>query len=141
MKRYWVVILTIATLLLAACQAPPSPEVKGGPVLTWRREGGVAGFCDVVVVTAESADAYRCHSDPWEPAGSTELTAEQAVGVAEWTLTYASFEFNQADDAIADAMTISIEFNGNGTAPHTTDLVEEMISLAEQLLRQATQTQ
>jgi hypothetical protein len=112
-----------------------SQTLAGGYI--WQRVGGIAGFCDVVTVpfggTATIAD---CGSDPPAIRGEVILTAEQAQQVSNWVERLASFEHEQKDPATADAMTITLIFEGDGDDEATAEDIAAMEALAMDLLAQ-----
>lgn len=78
-----------------------------------------------------------CAADPPEIVGSTRLTAEQMAMVEDWVQNLASFDTEQKDDAVADAMTVAVEFHGEGEAEATAEEIQAMQALAVRLLSQA----
>ena len=95
--------------------------VNGG--LEWRREGGIAGFCDVVTVLAGTATVSNCAADPPEVVGEITLTNEQSQLMLTWLEEVASFEHEQSDDAVADSMSILLTFEGQGDNQATDDII------------------
>jgi hypothetical protein len=88
--------------------------------LTWHREGGIAGFCDdlIVNVVGEAA-AGSCRGAPPTEKGFTLLKAEQRAEMGKWLSTLRAFSAEHKDPAVADAMTIRIVFDGWGTTEAT----------------------
>lgn len=146
-KRLWSVGLLLVIGLLAACSAAggQGDDLEGalpsgsGVVYTWHREGGIAGFCDDVTVYADGrAEVASCAGDG--KASETELTAAQQEQVSGWASSLASFDKEQSDAATADAMTIRIDFTGQGTGQPTDADIQAMNGLASALVAQARQT-
>lgn len=106
--------------------------VRGG--LEWRREGGIAGFCDVVTVLAGTATVSNCATDPPEVVGEVTLTNEQSQLMLTWLEEVAPFEHEQSDGAVADSMTILLTFEGQGDNEATDDVIAEMEKLAMDVL-------
>lgn len=96
-------------------------EIKSGPGaaqfgLGWRREGGIAGFCDDIAVDAGGhAVLYSCADTSAAPQWR-RLTHDELTPFYGWLDTYAQAGVEQADPATADAMTISAFLAGRGTA-------------------------
>lgn len=107
-------------------------ELGGGFV--YRREGGIAGFCDVVTVLAGTATIGSCATEPPSIMGEVALSLEQAQQVMTWLEELQTFEHEQADDAVADAMTVSIIFNGEGDNEPTDEDIAAIEKLAQELL-------
>ncbi|MBP6786128.1 MAG: hypothetical protein KA170_00965 [Candidatus Promineofilum sp.] len=109
--------------------------VRGG--LEWRREGGIAGFCDVVTVLAGTATVSNCATDPPKVVNEVTLTNEQSQLMLTWLEEVASFEHEQSDDAVADSMSIVLTFEGQGDNKATDDIIAEMEKLAMDVLAAA----
>lgn len=100
--------------------------------LSWRREGGIAGFCDdlTVSVTGE-ARASSCRSGELYPAGT--LTAEELAQLQGWVQAFGSVAIEMKDPAAVDAMTVTLSLNGNGSGQPTDDEKQSMIAWAQAL--------
>jgi hypothetical protein len=85
--------------------------------LTWHREGGVAGFCDDLVIdqTGE-ATAMSCKSGSPQGMGRATLKTEQTRQLQTWLASLSPFEVNQTDKATADTMAVRLTFDGRGRA-------------------------
>lgn len=111
-----------------------SLEGLGGGYV-WRREGGIAGFCDVVTVLAGTATVASCATDPPEIVGEVTLTAAQARLMTTWLEELKTFDHTRRDPATADAMTITIIFAGEGDNEPTDDIIAELDALAAEVLQ------
>ena len=91
-----------------------SQVASAAPALTWRREGGFAGFCDdlTVSITGE-AIASSCKSGELYPPG--KLTDEESAQLRRWAEAFASVVIEQKDPAVADAMTVILTMTGSGS--------------------------
>lgn len=100
-------------------------EVGGGsvgPVITWRREGGLAGFCDdLTVSTGGDVVAMSCKGPQPAEVGRYRLAPDELEQLYTWVDTLKSFGFEQTDAATADAMTVRLAFSGQGTTDATQD--------------------
>jgi hypothetical protein len=113
-----------------------SQQLAGGYIYT--RIGGIAGFCDVVTVPfGGTVMVSDCGTEPPTVRADIELSAEQAQQVSNWVERLASFEHEQTDPATADAMTISITFEGDGDDEATADDIAAMEAFALEMLQQA----
>jgi hypothetical protein len=81
--------------------------------LSWQREGGIAGFCDSLLVYA-SGEAYasNCKGDQGQ-AGM--LTDDERAELVKWLDSYGAVGHEQSDGAVADSMTIRVSFQGYGS--------------------------
>jgi hypothetical protein len=122
-------LLFILALLMTACGASPQPSAMpeatpSSPaeeiVLTWHREGGIAGFCDNLSVSnTGTVVASTCKGNRDEEIGRSQLTPEQLEKLETWVENYASFHYQQKDAATADAMSLQIAFTGKSDRPAT----------------------
>lgn len=108
-------------------------EVLGGGYI-YRREGGIAGFCDIVTVLAGTATVATCAQDPPPVIAELTLTLEQSQQVNTWIEALAPFEYEQKDNAISDSMTVVISFEGQGDDGETPEILAAMEALALELL-------
>jgi hypothetical protein len=86
--------------------------------LTWKREGGIAGFCDSLVVF-HSGEVYgnQCQSQPGNTTGSfaSLLSAEEREQFDTWVNEIGSVDLNASDpEGVSDRMVVSLQFRGNG---------------------------
>jgi hypothetical protein len=149
----WLVVPCLAAwllLVLAACGGLLGSEddaleglegdAEDGPVLSYHREGGIAGFCDDVTVFANGeVTVASCASDPPQAVGSTTLSEAQMRMLEQWVNELASFDDEQTDPAVADVMTINIAFQGNGEREATEEELQAMQLFAQELLVQASE--
>jgi hypothetical protein len=145
MKPIRFSFVLILILLLAAC-VPASPtmsiptpetptELPDGVLLEWQRTGGIAGFCDKVVVDAAyRVSVYNCRG---EVESTFPLTKTQRAPLDAWLETYQPIYFNQSDPAVADAMTVSLTFAGRGDQTATDEVIQSMLRFASELAAQA----
>ena len=88
---------------------------SSGLALAWRREGGIAGFCDSLEVYLTGAVfGASCQGGQPEELGRTHMDAGQLKKLFDWIDSLKPFELNQTDPAAADAMTIELVFSGAG---------------------------
>jgi hypothetical protein len=106
-----------------------------GVAIGWHREGGIAGFCDDVVVTVVGkAYATSCKGGTPKPLGTTWLSADEVKQMFDWVDRLKSFSIDQTDPAQADAMTIRMVFAGNGSAEPTDADKQAIQNFAQQQL-------
>lgn len=154
MRHRWVwVLLLAAAVALAACnlgisgsagEPPGGDDGKGeeleslGGGFVWRREGGIAGFCDVVSVESDDAAFLQnCRVEPPETLNEVDLSAAQSALLAELVARLDSFSHEQIDPATADALTITIVFAGVGDQQPTEEDIAAIDALAIEVLRAA----
>lgn len=144
--KFLAVALLLCALLLGACgastagapqdatQAPGTDEI----VLTWHREGGIAGFCnDLIVYRSGAFEATTCGGGQPEPVGSGQLSSEQMEIMETWVEMLQRFEYDHRDPAQADAMTIRLVFNGDGSQNASPEQMQALELFAQQIYNQA----
>ena len=110
-------------------------EALGGGGFVWRREGGIAGFCDVVTASVDGeATVGTCATDPPAIQNRPTLTAAQEDELSGMVARLTSFTEVQKDPATADALTISIYFSGDGDAQPTDEDIAAIQALALEIL-------
>jgi hypothetical protein len=109
-------------------------QTGAGTVLTWHREGGIAGFCDDLTIHAGGeADAASCKGGATQQLGYVFLDDAQLEQLYTWVDTLQSFEITQTDDATADAMTVHVAFEGRGDVEATDADAQAIEAFASQL--------
>ncbi|HEY9077570.1 MAG TPA: hypothetical protein VIO61_13640 [Anaerolineaceae bacterium] len=114
-----------------------SLEAKGIQVkeaITYKRDGGIAGFCDSI----EIGVGGFAYSNTCKKPGSlvmSRLTSVQLEQMYQWIDKFDRFEWVQKDPAVADRMTIQLFFEGRGTATATESQKKEIIAFAQNLFR------
>ena len=90
------------------------------PVLNWHREGGIAGFCDDLLVYASGeVNTAVCQGGSAEVTRQGTLSASQIEQLQAWLAQFQPFSLEQTDPATADAMTLRLSFSGTGTTAPT----------------------
>jgi hypothetical protein len=103
-------------------------------LLAWHREGGIAGFCDeLVIYGAGDAHATSCANDEPQELGARQLDGERLALLQTWVSEYKRFEVERTDAATADAMTIRLAFYGTGQTEAGEAEVQAILDLAAQL--------
>jgi hypothetical protein len=145
MKSSHVSILLAMIFVLAAC-APVSNTEENQPqtnptenlqtvVLTWERTGGIAGFCDKVIIYDTSlADVINCKGDIQT---RIHLTEGQRLQLGDWLKTLKPVEFTQTDPAVTDAMTIALFLAGEGSQTANEEIISSISEFAADIATQA----
>ena len=95
-------------------------------LLTWKREGGIAGFCDsVTVYLSGEVHTGSCKNGQSEERLIDILSEEEISRLDEWVEKYGSIKIDASDPkGVSDRMVVILEFMGLGS--------EDTISAAEQ---------
>ncbi len=134
---------------VTTAQARPTEDPNKGAVMndlesvgggyTWHRQGGIAGFCDIVTVLAGTATVTNCGAEPPEIVREITLTLEQSQQVNTWLEELAPFEHEEGNEpGVADGMSIVLTFFGKGDDEPSDDDLEMMEALAIDVLQDET---
>jgi hypothetical protein len=99
--------------------------------LTWHREGGIAGFCDNLVISLSGETFARgCEPDvSGEPAALTQAERDQ---LDQWMASFGVVNVVMKDDpAVSDAMSVALTLNGFGTGRPTEADKQAMVDFAQ----------
>jgi hypothetical protein len=99
--------------------AEGSHTVPATLALTWKREGGIAGFCDNLTVFL-SGEVYgnQCRTgDGRMDTFTSLLSASEQKQFTAWIAEYGQVELDASDPkGVADGMTVLLSLYGNGDA-------------------------
>lgn len=119
MKTCQIHFLLIIFLVLTAC-VPVSNQPQANPTehplavaLLWERTGGIAGFCESVIIYQSGATLIQnCKADI---VIQGQLTEGQRVQLDGWLKTLKVIDYRESDPAVADNMTILLSLAGKGS--------------------------
>lgn len=87
-------------------------------VLAWKREGGIAGFCDsLMVFRSGEIVGSQCKSQPNSVNGTfaTTLTAEEREQLEAWVREVGTVKVDSSDpEGVSDRMVVTVNFAGEG---------------------------
>ncbi len=106
-----------------------------GKVISWHREGGIAGFCDELVVYASGwVKVANCRANNQDAPGYYRLNSQQLSQLYQWTDRFGSVEISQDDPpGAADAMTITLTIQGRGSQKPSQANQQEMFLFAQEI--------
>lgn len=115
-----------------------TPSATADPtsvVLSWTRSGGIAGFCDSLLLTAGHRVTLGTCEDPPMSSPDGDLASNASIVEFEtWRSTFASFEVEWDDGPdVADGIAISVSFIGRGADVATEDEQREIADFAARL--------
>lgn len=121
-----------AAVVSEAASGQAKPRV--GLAMTWRRAGGIAGFCDeLAVYSGGQAPATSCKTSPPSDLAARWLSSPQLDQLFGWLDSLAAFQYGQKDPAVADAMSVDLSFNGAGTTAASDADQQAMLAYAGNL--------
>ena len=110
--------------------------------LTWHREGGIAGFCDDLIINVVGeATTGSCLGTSSVDNNYVLLKAQQREELNKWLSTLQPFTIDRTDPAVADAMTIAMVFSGWGTGEVSKTQKQVIEQFAADLYTEVSQTQ
>ena len=101
-------------------------------MLSWRREGGIAGFCDELKVWANG----ELRASSCRPGGSSKsgrLSTEEAARLDRWRRSFGAVDVQTKDPGGADAMTTTLSLKGTVSAQPTENERQEILDWAHAL--------
>lgn len=117
-------------------------EPETGRVILWHREGGIAGFCeDLSLYITGMAVASSCKGNQQTGPEPIFLDTEDLEQFYEWVDSIKAFQFQQTDPATADAMTTTLEFEGQGEEEAFDDVKQDLLDFAARVYQQASTSQ
>jgi hypothetical protein len=105
--------------------------------MTWKREGGIAGFCDILTVF-RSGEVYtgKCNSQDEGRMGTfaSLLSSQEVTQFHSWMAELGEAELDASDpEGVADRMIVTLEFFGAGDEPPTESEQQELFEFAQDL--------
>jgi len=106
-----------------------------GNAFAWHREGGIAGFCDdLVVYRSGMATASSCRTSSSTVFSDVRLNSAQLDQLYQYLDTYKPGEIKREDNpGGADNMTITMTFAGTGSQTLTDAIKQELMAFASTL--------
>ena len=113
------------------------------PALIWKREGGIAGFCDILTVF-RSGEVFtsKCNSQAEGMMGTfaTLLSAQEKRQFNEWMTEFREAELDASDPAgVADRMMVTLKIIGAGDVPPTEAEQQQLFEFAQELYQELAQ--
>ena len=113
------------------------------PALLWKREGGIAGFCDTLTVF-RSGEVFtsKCNSQAEGMTGSfaTLLSAQERKQFTEWMAELGAAELDASDPAgVADRMMVTLSIAGAGDETPTEAQQQQLFEFAQDLYQELAQ--
>jgi hypothetical protein len=110
-------------------------------LMKWKREGGIAGFCDVLTVFL-SGEVHRssCKSGEYVEERLSDLVSEAEIAkLDEWVQEYGTVTIDASDPkGVSDRMVVTLEFRGLGSQESISSANEkELLEFAQSLSQSA----
>lgn len=110
--------------------------------LIWKREGGIAGFCDMLSVF-RSGEVFttNCKAQADGTMGTLAglLTSRERQEFNDWTTEFGEVELDASDPkGVADQMIVTLEFFGTGSEEPTEEEQQDLFSFSQELHQELT---
>jgi hypothetical protein len=106
-------------------------------LLTWKREGGIAGFCDFMTIyLSGEAHGSSCKGGQYGEQRLIEvLSQEEIAKLDEWAKSYGSVSIDASDPkGISDRMIVTLTFTGLGSQETvSSSFQKELLNFAQDL--------
>lgn len=112
--------------------------------LTWKRTGGIAGFCDsLTIYLSGEVQANTCKdAGTVEKSVSDLLSPAEIATMNEWISKYGEVKIDASDPAgVADAMSVTLTMHGTGTEQLTDPALQGLLLQFVQNLNQKLMSQ
>jgi hypothetical protein len=111
--------------------------------LVWKREGGIAGFCDTLTVF-RSGEVYtnNCNSQAEGRMGifADLLTSREREQFSDWIAEFGEAKLDASDPkGVADRMVVTLDFLGTGSTPLPESEQQVLINFAQALYQELAQ--
>lgn len=105
--------------------------------LTWKREGGIAGFCDYMTIY-RSGEVHRssCTGGQYPEERLIDLlSTEEMQQMNKWVMTYGQINIDASDpEGVSDRMVVELTFSGVGSDQTVADSdQQELLNFAQEL--------
>jgi hypothetical protein len=109
-------------------------------LMAWRREGGIAGFCDhLTVYLSGEVHKTSCKTDaPVEESLTAVLSEAETEKLNEWIETYGDVKLDASDPkGVSDRMVVTLELTGLGSQESLSATNEkELMEFAQSLYQE-----
>lgn len=124
----------------SSIQVVEKPQANAGDVLvSWHREGGIAGFCDdLTAYVSGELSASSCRSQLAQTLARRQMSAQELAQLQGWIDAYAPFEYTHSDGPVADSMAVNLQFSGAGATPADEAAQQEILRFVESLYTEMT---
>jgi hypothetical protein len=111
--------------------------------LVWKREGGIAGFCDTLAVFRSGevlTTNCKAQADGKMDTLAGLLTSPEMQEFNAWTTGFGEVKLDASDPkGVADQMIVTLEFVGTGSKEPTEAEQQELFNFAQDLYQEMTQ--
>jgi hypothetical protein len=106
-------------------------EQQSETVLTWRRSGGIAGFCDEMQISASGEVRIQSCRSNAEKVG--KLASDDLQRLNEWRRSFGSVVIEFSDGGLADGMNQKLTLKGTGSGQPADAQRREILEWAQRV--------
>lgn len=111
--------------------------------MVWKREGGIAGFCDTLMVF-RSGEVFTSKCDPQDEGKMGTftglLTSREIQQFSDWTVEFGEVKLDASDPkGVADRMVVTLDFYGSGTEEPTPSEEQALFEFAQDIYQELAQ--
>jgi hypothetical protein len=108
--------------------------------LVWKREGGIAGFCDILTIF-RSGEVFTtsCGTQAEGKMGTVAelLASRERQQFRDWIVEFGEAKLDASDpEGVADRMVVTLEFFGVGTQPPAESEQQDLFNFAQELYQE-----
>jgi hypothetical protein len=105
--------------------------------VTWNRNGGIAGFCDeLIVYRSGEIVAHNCGNEALAQGTLAALGEGEVAQFNEWLAKYEQVSMIQDDGAVADSMIVNFNLVGSGSEQAAEAEQQALVEWAQALYTQ-----
>jgi hypothetical protein len=105
--------------------------------ITWNRNGGIAGFCDeLLVYRSGEIVAHNCGNEALAQSTLAALSDAEVAQFNEWLAKFGQITVAQDDGAVADSMSINFSLMGAGAEQPTEADQQALLEWAQTIYSQ-----
>ena len=105
--------------------------------LSWTRNGGIAGFCDeLVIYHSGDIEVRNCQQEVVSASSLAALAEADVALFNEWLANFGPVSILQDDGAVADSMAIGLSLTGAGSAQPTEAEQQALLQWAQNVYTQ-----
>lgn len=108
--------------------------------LVWKREGGIAGFCDTLTVfRSGEVFASKCGSQAEGTMGTfvNLMTVKEVQQFTDWVIAFDEAKLDASDpQGVADRMVVTVDFFGLGSTSLTEEEQQALFNFAQDLYQE-----
>jgi len=130
----WLLTACVASTGSPSAPAPSGDSQGSSTILTWSRDGGFAGFCDELKVSASGeVTTSSCRS---AASRTAKLSNGDLARLDGWRASFGAVAIEMRDSAAADGLMSKLTLAGAGSGKPTGSEQQQMLDWAQNVYSQ-----